>query len=151
MALYRALLSESPADFPVQASHAFFAAPGGRTAMVFSAGVRPGDLAPKKGKKPELEATVLVRVRNVVLESMACGTPPVTRRLRGLDGYFLFHEENALVFDEREEIRPSVERLATDAELRRALRENGLRLVREQLSFDAVAEKLFHAFAPSPN
>ncbi|MCG6927916.1 MAG: VWA domain-containing protein [Acidobacteria bacterium] len=69
-AAYRALLSESLADLPVKASVSFFAAPEGRTAMVFSAGVRPGDLAAKKGQKPQLEATVLVRVRNQLFESM---------------------------------------------------------------------------------
>jgi VWFA-related protein len=69
-AAYRALISESLADLPVKASVSFFAAPEGRTAMVFSAGVRPGDLAAKKGEKPQLEATVLVRVRNQVFESM---------------------------------------------------------------------------------
>jgi hypothetical protein len=69
-AAYRALLSESPADLPVKAGVGFFAAPEGRTAMVFSAGVRPGDLAAKEGGKPQLEATVLVRVRNELLESM---------------------------------------------------------------------------------
>jgi len=69
-AAYRALLSESLAELPVKASVSFFAAPEGRTAMVFSAGVRPGDLAAKKGEKPELEATVLVRVRNQIFESM---------------------------------------------------------------------------------
>ncbi len=69
-AVYRALLSESPADLPVKARVSFFAAPEGRTAMVFSAGVRPGELAAKRGKKPKLEAKVLVRVRDQVFESM---------------------------------------------------------------------------------
>jgi VWFA-related protein len=69
-AIYRTLLSEAPADFSVEMSTTFFAAPEGRTAMVFSAGVRPGDLAARKGKKPELEATALVRVRSRLFESM---------------------------------------------------------------------------------
>jgi VWFA-related protein len=68
--MYRALLSEAPADFPVRTSFGFFAAPEGRTAMVFSTGVRPRALAAKKGKKSELEATVLVRVRDRVFDSM---------------------------------------------------------------------------------
>jgi len=69
-ALYRALLSGAPRDFPVKTSADFFAAPEGRTAMLFSVGVRPGVLAAKKGNKPDLEATVLLQVRNRILESM---------------------------------------------------------------------------------
>jgi VWFA-related protein len=69
-AIYRALLSEAPADLSLKASVSFFAAPDGRTAMVFSTGVRPGDLSAKRGKKPEPRATVLVRVRSRVFESM---------------------------------------------------------------------------------
>jgi VWFA-related protein len=70
VALYRSLLSGAPSDLEVKASLTFFAAPKGRTAMVFSAGVRPDVLAAKKRGQPDLEATVLVRVRNRVFESM---------------------------------------------------------------------------------
>jgi len=70
VALYRALLSETPSDFPVKASVGFFAAPENRTAVVFSTGVRPGDLVAKGGRKPDLEATVLLRLRSRVRASM---------------------------------------------------------------------------------
>ena len=69
-ALYRALLSEAPSDFPVEASVGFFAAPDNRTALLFSTGIRPGDLVAKEGRKPDLEATVLLRVRSRIRESM---------------------------------------------------------------------------------
>jgi VWFA-related protein len=70
IALYRALISEKPSDFPVEASVDSFAGPEGRTALVFSTGVRPGDLAGKDGRKPDLEATVLLRLRSRIRESM---------------------------------------------------------------------------------
>ena len=70
VALYRALLAEAPSDFPVEASVGFFAAPEGRTALVFSTGIRPGALEAKKGKKPKLEATVILRLRSRIRESM---------------------------------------------------------------------------------
>ena len=70
VALYRALLSETSSDFPVEASVNFFAGPENRTALVFSTGVRPGDLVAKKGRKPDLEATVLLRLRSRIRESM---------------------------------------------------------------------------------
>jgi hypothetical protein len=68
--LYRALLSENPSDFPVKTSVGFFAGPEGRTALVFSTGVRPRDLVAKEGRKPDLEATVLLRLRSRIGESM---------------------------------------------------------------------------------
>ena len=70
VALYRALLSEKPSDFPVEASVDYFAGPEGRTALAFSVGVRPGDLVAKEGRKPDLEATGLLRVRSRIRESM---------------------------------------------------------------------------------
>jgi VWFA-related protein len=70
VALYRALISESPTDFPVKASLGFFAAPEDRTALVFSTGVRPGDLEAKKGPEPKLETTVILRLRSRIRESM---------------------------------------------------------------------------------
>lgn len=70
VALFKALLSESPADFPVEASVDFFAGPGSKTALLFSTGVRPGELEARKGKKPDLEATVLLRLRSRIRESM---------------------------------------------------------------------------------
>jgi hypothetical protein len=69
-ALHRALLSETPSDFPVKATVDFFAAPEDRTALLFSTGVRPGDLAAKNGRKPDLKATVMLRVRSRIRESM---------------------------------------------------------------------------------
>jgi len=69
-ALYRALLSKPPSDFPVKASVSFFAGPEERTALVFSTGVRPRDLVAKKGRKPELQATVLLRLRSLIRQSM---------------------------------------------------------------------------------
>jgi VWFA-related protein len=68
--LYRALLSETPTDFPVAANVSYFAAPEDRTAVVFSTGVRPGNLVAKKGKRPDLETTVLLRLRSRIRESM---------------------------------------------------------------------------------
>ncbi len=68
--LYRALLSETPSDFPVEASVDFFAGPENRTALLFSTGVRPGDLVAKEGSKPDLKATVLLRLRSRIRESM---------------------------------------------------------------------------------
>lgn len=70
VALYRTLMSESPSDLPVEASVAFFSGPEGRTSLMFSTGVRPGDLTAKKGSKPGLEATVMVRLRSRIRESM---------------------------------------------------------------------------------
>lgn len=69
-ALYRALVSETPSDFPVKASVGFFAAPEKRSALVFSTGVRPGDLLANKGRRPDLEATVLLRLRSRIRASM---------------------------------------------------------------------------------
>jgi VWFA-related protein len=69
-AMYRALLSEHPSDFPVEASIGFFAGPENRTALLFSAGVRPGDLAAKEGPEPDLEASVMLRLRSRIRQSM---------------------------------------------------------------------------------
>jgi hypothetical protein len=69
-ALYRALLSETPSDIEVKASVDFFAGPEDRTTVVFSTGVRPSDLVAKEGRKPDLEATVMVRLRSRIRESM---------------------------------------------------------------------------------
>jgi hypothetical protein len=52
------------------ANVAFFAGPEGRTSLMFSTGVRPGDLTAQKGSKPRLEATVMVRLRSRIRESM---------------------------------------------------------------------------------
>jgi VWFA-related protein len=89
VALYRALLSETPSDFPVETSVGFFAGPENRTAVLFSTGVRPGDLVAKEGRKPDLETTVILRLRSRVRQSM-----PV-------------------VFEQ--ELRPEVEREALEA------------------------------------
>jgi hypothetical protein len=69
-ALYRALLAESPSDFPVHASVSFFAAPENRATLVFSTGVRPEDLEAKEGDEPKLEATVMLRLSSRIRESM---------------------------------------------------------------------------------
>jgi len=67
--LYRALASGAATDLALQASLGFFAAPDGRTAVILSTGVRPTGLA-KRGKANELEATILVRIRNLVFDKM---------------------------------------------------------------------------------
>ncbi len=69
-ALYRALLSETPSDFEVKTRVDFFAGPEDRTRVVFSTGVRPGDLVAREGRKPDLEATVMLRLRSRIRESM---------------------------------------------------------------------------------
>jgi len=70
VAMYRTLLSEDPSDLPVEANVGFFAGPEGHTALMFSTGVRPRDLTARKGKEPRLEATVMLRLRSRIRESM---------------------------------------------------------------------------------
>jgi VWFA-related protein len=70
-ALHRALLSgETPSDFDLETSVDFFAGVEGQTRLVFSTGVRPGDLEAKEDRDPDLEATVILRLRSLIRESM---------------------------------------------------------------------------------
>ncbi len=67
--LFRAL-SEPREDFPIEASVSFFAGPEGRTTLVFSTGVQPSSLADPKGGMSEIEASVLVSIKDRIFDSM---------------------------------------------------------------------------------
>lgn len=67
LALYRALASGTSGDLELHAGLSFFAAPEGRTATLLSTGVRP-DGFERRGREGELEATILVRVRDRIFD-----------------------------------------------------------------------------------
>jgi GT2 family glycosyltransferase/glycosyltransferase involved in cell wall biosynthesis len=75
------------------------------------------------------------------LEALACGVPLVTTDNGGCREYAI-HEETALIVPpgDPEAMAAAISRLRASPELRRRLIDNGLRLVREQFSWDRAAD-----------
>jgi glycosyltransferase involved in cell wall biosynthesis len=75
---------------------------------------------------------------NSMLESMACGVPPISNPITGLEGYLLQHEENSLIFSNPEDLNKMIEMLYNETEMRKSLGIKAHETIRNIGTFDIV-------------
>jgi mannosylfructose-phosphate synthase len=77
-----------------------------------------------------------------VLEAMACGTPVVATGLGGLR-HVLHDDKDSLLVDpsDTDEFAAAISRMLSDRSVASRLAKNGLKLVREQYSWDSIAKR----------
>lgn len=70
LSLRQSLESETPGDFPLRGQLRVFADEEGQPLLIFSLGAPLGEMSPKSGRHPELEAAILARVVDAVSHRM---------------------------------------------------------------------------------
>ncbi|MBW2301676.1 MAG: glycosyltransferase family 4 protein [Deltaproteobacteria bacterium] len=83
----------------------------------------------------------------VLLEAMACGVPVVGSNVGGIPD-IIKHGETGLLAAEKdpEDLADKILKLVDDKRLRKRVIENGLKLVRENFSWDVIAEKFLQVY-----
>ena len=83
----------------------------------------------------------------VLLEAMACGVPVVGSNVGGIPD-IIKHGETGLLAAEKdpEDLADKILKLLDDKRLRKRVIENGLKLVRENFSWDVIAEKFLQVY-----
>jgi len=84
---------------------------------------------------------------NVLLEAMASGIVPVVRNLPGVTNFITFHNENALVFENGDQMEVYLLELFNNVEKREYLSKNAEKTIVQNASFNIVTEKLFTKLA----
>ncbi|MBN1597452.1 MAG: glycosyltransferase family 4 protein [Bacteroidales bacterium] len=79
---------------------------------------------------------------NVVLEALSCGIPVIIRRLPGLSRQLIHNRENAVEFENFDELPHILEELFNNKQLRSELGKAGSKTITENYTFEKVASKL---------
>ena len=79
---------------------------------------------------------------NVLLEAMACGLPVIIKNLEGISGFLLSHINNALVFENPDDIATYLNKCLKNQELYKKLSANANNTILNSFTFKIVSEKL---------
>lgn len=79
---------------------------------------------------------------NSLLEAMACGIPPIVRKIEGMESLFLQNNSNALIINNQKELLKSIELLYKDTQLRKKIGTNAHELIIKNHSFSKTLKKI---------
>lgn len=88
-------------------------------------------------------------VPNALLEAMSCGVVPVIRTLAGVSDYLIFHEMNAMEYQDEFQMLKCIESLFMDIEKRKNLSLNARESILKNGSFEITMDRIFEKISGS--
>jgi glycosyltransferase involved in cell wall biosynthesis len=88
-------------------------------------------------------------VPNSLLEAMSCGVVPVIRTLAGVSDYLIFHDKNAMEYQDVSQMLKCIESLFMDIEKRKNLSVNARETILKNAAYEITMDRLFEKISGS--